>query len=297
MLSDRPYMRHDEYVPQRTTKLTWLLCAIAAGFILQTAATVFHADAIPALLQLSAAGIERGFLWMLVTHPFLHTGILSLAVTGLGLWMLGPELITLMGEKRFFGLLTAATVLGGSCWLALHFNDGSGANLMGASAALAALVTCYVCVNPNRRITLLLFFVFPVTFPPIWTLALLGLGLELAGLVYWEILRNPYSPNIAFSAQLGGMIAGLLYHRFIHLREWQNPDGPSVLPAANWRRSKNLNNTPVAAPRLTPNLASRQNLKAELDRILDKINSDGIASLTADEKRLLDEAKDLLSRN
>jgi hypothetical protein len=33
-----------------------------------------------------------------------------------------------------------------------------------------------------------------------------------------------------------------------------------------------------------------------VDRILDKINSGGFGSLSADERRILDEAKDLLSR-
>mgnify|MGYP006139679347 CR=1 FL=1 len=36
--------------------------------------------------------------------------------------------------------------------------------------------------------------------------------------------------------------------------------------------------------------------RTEVDRILDKINSQGFASLTPDEKRVLDDAKDLLSR-
>ena len=44
------------------------------------------------------------------------------------------------------------------------------------------------------------------------------------------------------------------------------------------------------------NLSNREDLRAEVDRILDKINSQGFGALTADEKRLLDEAKDLLSR-
>ncbi|MEO5960708.1 MAG: DUF6576 domain-containing protein, partial [Opitutaceae bacterium] len=37
-------------------------------------------------------------------------------------------------------------------------------------------------------------------------------------------------------------------------------------------------------------------VRAEVDRILDKINSHGFGALTADEKRVLDGAKDLLSR-
>jgi hypothetical protein len=43
-------------------------------------------------------------------------------------------------------------------------------------------------------------------------------------------------------------------------------------------------------------LTRREDLRAEVDRILDKINSDGFGALTADEKRLLDDARDLLSR-
>jgi len=44
------------------------------------------------------------------------------------------------------------------------------------------------------------------------------------------------------------------------------------------------------------NLTNRDDLRAEVDRILDKINSQGFGALTADEKRVLDEARDLLSR-
>ena len=43
-------------------------------------------------------------------------------------------------------------------------------------------------------------------------------------------------------------------------------------------------------------LGSREGLRAEVDRILDKINSQGFGALTADEKRLLDDAHDLLSK-
>jgi hypothetical protein len=38
-------------------------------------------------------------------------------------------------------------------------------------------------------------------------------------------------------------------------------------------------------------------MRVEVDRILDKINTSGLASLTAAEKRLLDEAKNLSPRN
>ncbi|MEI7438422.1 MAG: DUF6576 domain-containing protein, partial [Thermoleophilia bacterium] len=44
------------------------------------------------------------------------------------------------------------------------------------------------------------------------------------------------------------------------------------------------------------NLGRKEELRVEVDRILDKINSQGFGALTAEEKRRLDEAKDLLRK-
>jgi uncharacterized protein YcgL (UPF0745 family) len=57
-----------------------------------------------------------------------------------------------------------------------------------------------------------------------------------------------------------------------------------------WKKSA------APTPRFHVNLSNRDDLRAEVDRILDKINSQGFGALTAEEKRLLDEARDLLSR-
>jgi hypothetical protein len=46
----------------------------------------------------------------------------------------------------------------------------------------------------------------------------------------------------------------------------------------------------------TAPVRDKEHIRAEVDRILDKINSEGFNALTADEKRVLDDAKDLLSR-
>jgi len=59
---------------------------------------------------------------------------------------------------------------------------------------------------------------------------------------------------------------------------------------------KNSQKSGAAAPSFKVNIGTRENLRAEVDRILDKINSKGFGALTAEEKRLLDEARDLLSR-
>jgi hypothetical protein len=59
-----------------------------------------------------------------------------------------------------------------------------------------------------------------------------------------------------------------------------------------------LRKTPRAArpPAYRVDPSNRDGLRAEVDRILDKINSEGFSALTPDERQILDEAKDLLSR-
>ena len=60
-----------------------------------------------------------------------------------------------------------------------------------------------------------------------------------------------------------------------------------------------MRKTAKVAPTPTPvqvEVPTREELRAEVDRILDKINSDGFGALTADEKQLLDDARDVLSR-
>jgi hypothetical protein len=94
------------------------------------------------------------------------------------------------------------------------------------------------------------------------------------------------------------MLTGFLYYRFVHEARWFNPQDRQEVELPRWiRRAKK--STPSSATfevDVAPPANSREDIRAEIDRILDKINSDGLAALTADEKRVLDEARNLLSR-
>ena len=119
---------------------------------------------------------------------------------------------------------------------------------------------------------------------------------DFCGLAIWEI-RGQISPlGVAHSAHLGGMLAGYLYYRLVHQREWLNPDGHADIELPGWfRKARKVTATTPSKFKL--NLTNREDLRTEVDRILDKINSEGFSALTDDEKKLLDEARDQLSRN
>ena len=294
-MSDRSYMR-DDYPRQSAGVLPWLIATIAAGFVLQFVfLRWFRGDAtFEHLLALSVSGIKSGKIWTLLTYSLLHdTGnLLHIVANLLGLYFLGRILEPMLGTKRFLWVYGAAVVAGGLVWTITHWTSGGVA--IGASAGVAGLFILFACFYPNQPMTFLLFFILPVTLKPKYV-AFAWVGFELLGFVFYEVMgaASPFSMGIAHSAHLGGMAAGWIYFRYFHEARWRLPSSKSDIELPQWLRKKAKAPTPVV---YQVNLTNREGLRAEVDRILDKINSHGFGSLTPEEKRLLDEAKDQLSR-
>jgi membrane associated rhomboid family serine protease len=301
MLSDRPYMR-GEYQREKTSGLTWLLSAMIAGFVLQvfleSGWLTGAARGFENLFALTLPSFENGWVWTLLTYSLLHSTsfIFHVVVSCLALYFLGRELIPMMGSRRFLGLYFVATLFGGLAWVAAHWQFGAG-QLIGATAAIDALFVVYACFLPNKPLNFLLFFVFPVSLKPKHIAAFIA-GVDLFVLLAYELpgVNLPFDMEIASSAHLGGMLTGLLYYRFVHNAVWFNPEDRPEVELPRWvKRARKA--APVAPSlEVTPQPNSPQDIRAEVDRILDKINSHGFGALTAEEKRVLDEAKHVLSR-
>ncbi|MFM1851169.1 MAG: hypothetical protein RIS54_853 [Verrucomicrobiota bacterium] len=284
----------DDYRQPHTSVVVWLIAATGAGFLLQLVFLRWFdiGRAFINLLALSPDGILSGKIWTLVTYAFLHDpdNLLHIIANLLGLYFLGRELLPVMGEKRFLRLYGAAAATGGLAWLATHWS--SGGVVLGASAAVFGLLIVFACFYPNRQVTLLLFFVLPVTVKPKY-LAYAVLGLDLCGFLFYEVMGAASPFGFAHSAHLGGMLAGWVYFRYVHEGNWSLRRARSFeLP--QWARKRAAAGT--SSPKFQVNLGDRNDLRAEVDRILDKINSQGFGSLTDEERRVLDSAKDLLSR-
>jgi membrane associated rhomboid family serine protease len=296
MLYDRPYMQ-DTRSSGRTTVLGWLILAILAGYVLQAVVSrIFDGgDLVERLFALTPAALRAGHVWTLFTYGFLHAQglhlLLHIAVNLLGLYFLGRALLPVLGGRRFLIVYSAAVVLGGACFAAVNWH--ANAELIGASAGVMALFIVFACLYPNQEMTFLLFFIVPVTIKPKY-LAYLAVAIDLVGCLAYEVGGTPSPLSYAHSAHLGGMAAGWLYFRFIHEASWRLPSRRAAIELPKWM--KHSQKTGASAPSFKVNMGSRENLRAEVDRILDKINSQGFGALTAEEKRILDEARDLLSR-
>jgi membrane associated rhomboid family serine protease len=291
MSSDRAYMRQD-YPQRSTTVLVWLVSTISAAFVLQLVLLSPKLGSTALLVQnmvLTIESLRSWHLWTLVTHCLLHStdSVWHILFTVLGLIFVGRDLEPLIGSRRFLGLFVSAIVFSAVCWCAIHWTNG-GAHI-GASAAVFAFLVVLSGVHANTEMTLIF---FPVSFR-LKHIILVVLGLEVLALLFYEIPGARVPLELSPSTHLGGMLAGWLYIRFLHAQDGWDRAAHFSLPG--WLR---FGSGRSAAP--TPAYGQRRhsaNLRAEVDRILDKINSQGFGSLNDAEKRTLDDAKDLLSKH
>jgi membrane associated rhomboid family serine protease len=292
MIYDRQYMRESDGSRREISALAWIIGILIAAFVAQNVvATMAGGEAFIRQYLTLSRRLADGYVWTLVTYGFLHGDLLHILLNVLGLYLLGRTLLPIMGAERFIGYMLGATVLGGLTWFAVEMAFPHGSSVLGVSAAVCGLVTIFGTLYAEQRIGFLL---IPVTVKAKY--AALGLaGISIVLMAAFEIPGNSRSGSVAHSAHLGGMLAGWLYARFVHDRTGEFMLRPAIeLPAWMSRRKRpKVREMPAFTVNVTP---PPQDLRAEVDRILDKINSDGFGALTEEERRVLDDARDLLNK-
>ncbi|MBI2813348.1 MAG: rhomboid family intramembrane serine protease [Opitutae bacterium] len=294
MLSDRQYMG-DEYYRKTTSAYIWVIAVLLAAFglelILLSPWLGASGAALVSQLPLTVGSLKSWRLWTLLSHSLLHSTANPLPVlfTVIALGFIGRELEPRLGAGRFLAVFGGAILSGALMWTAVNWSHG-GAHI-GSGAGLLGLFIVLAGLSPHLEMGL---FLLPVTFR-LQHVVYLVLALDVFGLFFYEILGSQAPLGLTPSAHLGGMLAGWLYARFMHDRQGLDGSSGLKLPSwtLRWRKAK-----PTAANRPASSSGrSTPQIRAEVDRILDKINSEGFGALTPQEKRVLDEAKDLLNRH
>ncbi len=316
MLYDRPYMRQspEESGGNKASMVTTILVITIAVFVLQQIMNVFFPGEngsenrfLTEWFALSGNNFKALKVWTIFSYGLLHStsGIFHILGNMLGLYFIGRIIEPLLGRERFLMLYIAGSILGGLVYLAFHINDSPYGILngvpiyqvmVGASASVFGILALFCLLYPERPITLLLFFVLPVTMRPKWILRI-SLAISVGGLLLYELPKSQSGfGSVAHSAHLGGLFAGMLYHRFFHNRAGNLFGSATSKPSVElpeWFKRKQKTERKIS---YKVNRSNREELQKEVDRILDKINARGFGSLTETEKTTLDQAKDILSR-
>lgn len=291
---------------------TWFIVINIAVFVIDamlyssgvTITTVIGTRAVPladgtiAVQQMSTAlpplqstfhfSTARGFfgleVWRLIGFQFLHANIGHLFFNMLGLYFFGGLVENYLGGKRYAAFYLICGMCGGLMYLLLNLlgivvpipapglliNDIY-TPLIGASAGVFGVLMAAAFIAPNAIV--LLFFILPMK---LWQVAY---GFVILALINLLLLGNNAGGD---AAHVGGAIAGWYFIRHTHLlRDFFDFFAP--------RKSKSPRSNHRPTSRRTPE-------DSEIDRILSKIATQGLHSLTNSEKRTLRQATESRKR-
>jgi membrane associated rhomboid family serine protease len=210
-------------------------------------------------------------VWQLVTCALFHGSLFHLLVNCLGIWIFGRLVEERIGARRYL-LFALGTVLSASlAFLLLAALRDERLPMIGASGFDFGVMV--LCAFWYPRLTLLLFFVLPV---PLWAAALLFVVIEAT-------LLLERGGGIAHSAHLGGALYGFLYYRYGGGIE-------RILGGFETWQARRRQREADESRR------DEEELRRQVDRILDKVNREGMAALSDGERRFLKEASQRLRR-
>ena len=299
MANPTHYLEHDS---PRLTRAVQVLVALNVAILFLQWTVVSDADMFT-WLGFRDASLPRS-LWSALTYSFAHYGFWHLAVNMFALLTFGPRLESVMGT-RTFTLYFLWCALGGAIAHVLFVRTGV---LVGASAAVLGVMFGYAQHWPDDEIAL--FGVVPVrAWTMIVVLAVANFGVGMAGASELGDERTLYL------AHLGGVAFAWLYlrtppaasierlrQRISPAPDYQDEAPPRAIPRTLPRQRVQRDEVdeivaqskaiaaqqPVSRALVTPIRSAGEMRAAELDRVLDKISAGGLASLSADERALLD---------
>jgi membrane associated rhomboid family serine protease len=183
---------------------------------------------------------EPGSWPTLVTHMFMHGGLLHIAGNMWFLHVFGDNVEDDMGPLRFLAFYLLCGLAAAGAQIAI--DPGSFVPMVGASGAIAGVLAAYVTLYPRARvltlIPLLVVFFFRELPAFIFILVWFGYQLLMGFSSFGQMTAQ--SGGVAFFAHIGGFLAGLvLVHVFRRRSKRQPAEGfrpPPVRPyPPGWR--------------------------------------------------------------
>lgn len=228
----------------------------------------------------------------IVTSGFLHINWMHLGFNMLGLYLFSSSIESYIGIGGFLLIYFVSLTGGNLLALLVHRNDGDYSSV-GASGAVCGIIFASIALFPDMSVG---FFLLPISFPG-WLYGMLFVIFSIYG-----IKSKKY--NIGHEAHLGGALVGMLValifepaalvHNFwtiliilvpILLFIFIIMKKPHLLLINNFFFNQHKDHYSIDH-KYNENRHLRQK---EIDRILDKISKSGLGSLSAKERKQLDE--------
>jgi membrane associated rhomboid family serine protease len=202
--------------------------------------------------------------WSVLTYMFLHGGLMHLGFNMLALFFFGPRAEDRLGSRRFTILYFLSGLSG--ALLSLIFSPAS--PIIGASAGVFGVMMAFAHFWPHAPIHI--WGIIPV---PARLLVIITTVLAI-----WSGFGGVRS-GIAHFAHLGGYAGAYLYLRWLDRSRTAFKRRAAAAPAAASKRAEGWRSIDLASV--------HEVNREQVNRILDKINAQGIGSLTGEERLFL----------
>ncbi|RKS02168.1 rhomboid family intramembrane serine protease [Flavobacterium sp. 102] len=220
--------------------------------------------------------------WTLVTYAFFHDGFLHLFFNMMVLHFSSRLFLTFFTQKQYLGLYLLGSVFAGLVYVLSFYLLGHSSLMVGASAAIMALLVATTTYQPLMELRLLL-----IGNVKLWHITGVLLLLDLL-----QIQMNNTGGHIA---HLSGAFFGYIYIKLL-----QNGTDLSRMVSAIIDFFTHLfspkKSTPFKKVHVNPKkptvkkeskIVAKDKTQQQIDEILDKISQSGYDSLTSEEKEFL----------
>lgn len=235
--------------------------------------------------------------WSIVTYMFLHAGLVHLLWNMIALYFFGRIFIDFYSTRHFIGAYMLGGIFGGLVFVLAYnifpFFEPSvqGSYLVGASAAVLAIIVASAVRSPNYMVNLFIFGNVKLS-----TLAIIAVLVSLL-----LVTSDNAGGNLA---HLGGAFAGWLFAVMLNKgRDVTTPINTVTSFVLNlwnklcvWLKMRRPGPR-IVKPRKTAERnpdyeynARKKNANDEIDRILEKLSAGGYSALTDEEKQRLYDA-------
>ena len=216
--------------------------------------------------------------WSILSYAFFHYGFLHLFFNMMVLNFSSRLFLTFFTQKQYLGLYFMSAIFAGLCFIASFYLLHQTSNMVGASAAIMALLVATTTYKPLMEIRLLL-----IGNVKLWHIT--GVLLLL------DLLQIQMENTGGHIAHLSGAFFGYIYIKLLQNGTDLSRIVNAVIDLFTQKKATPFKRVHVNPKKPTVKRESKIVLKdktqQQLDEILDKISQSGYDSLTSEEKEFL----------
>lgn len=218
------------------------------------------------IFELQPDRVLDGWIWQLLTMGLIHaSGVWHVLLNCVFVWIFGRMIEGRISTRQYLGFLAGATVLGSLFFVASAVLTGDQSAAIGASGFCMGMMVLAASWYPQMEI-----YLWGILRMRLWALA--------AAFVFIDLLQTLNGAGaVAYTAHLGGAAYGWIYFKYGRRIEGAVASVDKVVDKRQAKKQQK-------------NTEQSHELRAEVDRILDKVNREGMQSLTAQERKFLKSA-------